>query len=195
MLDKSIYDLTYTVVDIETTGMSPEKGARIVEIAAVRIGEGLRLKKEDTFYSLINPEVTIPYSAFRIHKISNELTKNAPTLEPVLKAFIEYAKDTVIVGQNISFDYSFLSYYANYYGLNFHNYYIIDTIKVVKKIAPKLKRYNLDSLINYFGLWEIVDVGYRHRADYDVMATALIFIRAITIMEHHNDNIKLIDLL
>ena len=59
--------LTYTVIDTETTGYSP-KYAKMVEIAAVKIYPDYQIDYNDTFSALINPEIDIPYNAYKIHK-------------------------------------------------------------------------------------------------------------------------------
>lgn len=195
MLNKSIYETELIVLDIETTGISPEKGARIVEIAAIKIKKGLKLDTKNTFHSLINPLVPIPYSAYRVHRISDDLVKNAPTFEEVFPEFLSFADTPVIVGQNISFDYRFLQHHAQKHQYNFKDNILIDTINLTKRIAPNLKRYNLDSLIQYFGIEHILEVDHRHRATFDVFSTAIIFIKSIEILERLNSDLKIIDLI
>jgi DNA polymerase-3 subunit epsilon len=194
MLNRSIYDSEFVVVDLETTGISPEKGAKIVEIAAIKVEKGLKLNAKKRFHTLINPGIPIPYSAYRVHKISNEMVKDAPTMEEIFPLFIKFLDTPYIIGQNITFDFSFLSYYFKMYGFNVDPV-LIDTISVVKKITPNLKRYNLDSLINYFGIENILNFDHRHRATFDVLATGIVFIKSVEILERYYPDLKIIDLL
>ncbi|ADR18681.1 3'-5' exonuclease [Calditerrivibrio nitroreducens] len=195
MLNKSIYETDFIVIDLETTGISPYKGAKIVEIAALKIEKGLKINPKNSFYSLVNPLIPIPYSAYRVHKISNEIVKDYPTIEKVLPKFLEFLDTPFIIGQNISFDYSFIKYFSDLYNFRLKEFIIIDTINIAKKIAPNLKRYNLDNLITYFGIENILGNGKRHRADFDIYATALIFIKSIEIIENYKIDLKISDLI
>lgn len=195
MLNKSIYEIEFVVLDLETTGISPEKGAKIVEIAAIKIQRGLKLDAKNMFHTLINPQAEIPYSAYRVHKISNDMVKNAPTIEKVLPEFLNFINTPFLIGQNIEFDFSFISYYSSLHNLKMGDIFKIDTIKIAKKIAPNLKRYNLDSLIDYFGIENILEIDHRHRATFDVYATAIIFLKIIEILERYNPDLRVMDIL
>ncbi|MGB9731276.1 MULTISPECIES: 3'-5' exonuclease [Calditerrivibrio] len=195
MLNKSIYEIDYIVVDLETTGISPYKGAKIVEIAALKIEKGLKINLKNSFYSLVNPQIPIPYSAYRVHKISNEIVKDSPTIEEVLPKFLEFLDTPFIIGQNISFDYNFIKYFSDMCNLRLKDFITIDTINIAKKITPNLKSYNLDNLITYFGIENILVNGKRHRADFDIYTTALIFIKMIEVIENYKIDLKISDLI
>jgi len=98
-----------TVFDVETTGLDPRKGHRIIEIAGTRIENGI-IDPTKSFISLVNPERVIPMEARQIHKISNELVENAPGIEEVLPKFLAFAEGSILTAHNAMFDMGFLSH-------------------------------------------------------------------------------------
>ncbi len=96
-----------TVFDVETTGLDPRRGDKIIEIAGIRIENGM-VDETKTFVSLVNPERTIPWEAKRVNKIDDEEVKNAPTIDQVLPKFLEFASGSLLVAHNASFDMGFL---------------------------------------------------------------------------------------
>lgn len=96
-----------TVFDVETTGLDPTKGHRIIEIAGLRIDNGM-IDETNTFVSLVNPERDIPWEAKQVNKISDDDVRMAPGIEEVLPKFLEFAKGTMLVAHNAAFDMGFL---------------------------------------------------------------------------------------
>lgn len=96
-----------TVFDVETTGLDPTKGHRIIEIAGIRIEDGM-IDETKAFVSLVNPERDIPWEAKQVNKISDDDVRTAPGIEEVLPKFLEFAQGTVLVAHNASFDMGFL---------------------------------------------------------------------------------------
>ncbi len=96
-----------TIFDVETTGLDPRNGHRIIEIAGVRMENGVILE-QTPFVTFVNPEREIPWEAQRVNKISDAELKDAPTIDLVLPQFLEFAKGTSLVAHNASFDMSFL---------------------------------------------------------------------------------------
>lgn len=154
--------LTYTVIDTETTGYSP-KYAKMVEIAAVKIYPDYQIDYNDTFSALINPEIDIPYNAYKIHRISNEMVQDKPLIHEVLPSFLSFASKSIIVGHNINFDMRFIEYEAACCLLELPFSCSIDTLKIAKKAVPGLSAYKLDNLINYFNINISLPENDRHR--------------------------------
>jgi len=76
----------YTVIDIETTGLS--KGYhQITEIAAAKIRSG---EIVDSYQTLINPKVSIPHFITGLTGITNEMVKDSPTIDKVLPTFVDF---------------------------------------------------------------------------------------------------------
>ena len=104
-LGVALADVTFCVVDLETTGGSPID-SRITEIGAVRILGGERL---GTFASLVNPQQAIPRPISHLTGIDDLLVAGEPTIDAVLPSFVEFARGCVIVAHNARFDFTFLN--------------------------------------------------------------------------------------
>src|SRR3990167_4128835 len=87
-MDKKIDDVDFVVFDVETTGLSPKDGDRIVEIGALRYKNG---QAWDSFSSLLNPQRPVSPGAFAVNRISQEMLKDAPAASEVLPKFLEFA--------------------------------------------------------------------------------------------------------
>ena len=194
-MDRSVRECIFTVVDTETTGLSPFKGAKLVEIAAVKIYPDLRIVAEKGFSTLINPEKPIPYNAYRIHKISDEDVKDAPKIEEVLPHFSNYIANSVMVAHNAKFDFSFIDYFYRKHGFVCPLIGVVDTIKLAKKLVKEVKSYSLDSLISYFDINLKIPDSYRHRAFYDVLHTAVLFKKLVKILMEKEPDITIGSLL
>jgi len=96
-----------TVFDVETTGLDPRKGHRIIEIAGLRLENGIA-DPSKTFISFVNPERPIPWETKQIHKITDDIVRGAPGIEEVLPKFLAYAEGSVLAAHNAAFDMSFL---------------------------------------------------------------------------------------
>ncbi|BAI81327.1 conserved hypothetical protein [Deferribacter desulfuricans SSM1] len=193
-MNNEVKSYKFTVVDTETTGLSPYKGARLVEIAAVRLDEGLNIRLDRGFSTLINPKKPIPFQAYKIHKISDEMVKDAPTIEEVLPHFSKYVENTVFVAHNAPFDFKFIDYFYKKTGMNCPLIAVIDTLKLSRRIIPGLKSYSLDSLIQHFNIKLKINGSYRHRAIYDALHTAIIFKKLIEIESQRKGSLLLSDL-
>lgn len=102
-LEKYVKD--YVVFDLETTGVSPLTDA-IIEISAVKVRDGQIV---DEFSTLVNPKRRIPYGASRVNGITDEMVADMPVFEEVLKDFIDFIGDDILVGHNIhEFDMKFI---------------------------------------------------------------------------------------
>ena len=98
-------EVTFCVVDLETTGGSP-RDSRITEIGAVRYRGGERL---GVFQALVNPLEPIPPHIAHLTGIHDRLVAPEPPIELILPGFIEFARGAVIVAHNARFDFSFLN--------------------------------------------------------------------------------------
>ncbi len=97
-----------TVFDVETTGLDPTKGHRIIEIAGIRIDDGM-VDETKSFVSLVNPERPIPWEAKQVNKISDDDVRMAPGIEEVLPKFLGFAEGSILVAHNAAFDMGFLA--------------------------------------------------------------------------------------
>ncbi|MGA1846110.1 PolC-type DNA polymerase III [Deferribacter abyssi] len=195
MLDNKLTNYTFTVVDTETTGLSPYKGARLVEIGAIKIYPGLSIRFDKGFSTLINPEKPIPHAAYQVHKISDDIVADAPKIHEVLPHFSKYIENTVLVAHNASFDFKFIDYFYKTCNISCSLIAVVDTLKIARKVVKGLKSYSLDSLINYFQINMSFFGSYRHRAVFDAAHTAVIFVKLIDCLLKENENITLHELI
>lgn len=167
--------MEYVAVDLETTGLSPVK-ERIIEIGAVRFYNG---KETDHFSVLVDPERELPQRIIELTGISEELLAQRAVSEcDALKAFLEFAGDSVLLGHNLPFDYSFLktSYSRVKKGgkIQLEGDYErmgIDTLAIAKKHLTDLPCRTLPFLCEHFS----IDSGTSHRALDDARSAAQLY--------------------
>lgn len=159
---------SYVVVDVETTGLSPWRGDRVVEIGALRVSGGQIVGK---FLQLVNPEMPIPPEVQAIHGITNEDVFDQPTMAEVLPGFFSFAANLPLVAHNAAFDRSFLESECRTCQMEHPDTRYLCTVELSRWLNPMLPRHNLDTLIRYFG----IRVQARHRAFGDVLATQQLY--------------------
>src|SRR6478736_3264319 len=103
-LGTPLFDVTFCVIDLETTGGSSER-CGITEIGAVKMRGGECL---GTFQTLVNPGAAIPPEITVLTGITQAMVLPAPRIETVLPSLLEFVGDAVIVGHNVRFDIGFL---------------------------------------------------------------------------------------
>ncbi len=103
-LGTPLFEVTFCVVDLETTGGSPRDCA-ITEIGAIKLQGGRCLGR---FQTLVNPGSPIPPAITVLTGISEQMVLPAPRIDSVLPAFLEFCGDAVVVGHNVRFDVGFL---------------------------------------------------------------------------------------
>ena len=96
------------ILDTETTGLSPEKGDRILEIACIETKDLIPTKK--VFYKLINPEREVSEDAFKIHGYSYEKLKREKKFEEIADEFLEFINGKKLIIHNAPFDISFINH-------------------------------------------------------------------------------------
>ena len=166
--------MKYIVIDIETTGLYPEKGDKIIELAALPIIDDQPIL-EESFNSLVNPEEKIPDKIVELVHITDEMVENAPKLIEVLPDFLKYINNSPLIAHNAPFDIGFLNHYLKRYGFGFINNRIIDTLVLSKEVFDNEKRHSLDAVAKRLGLkYENIQ---RHRALGDVILTANVFLK------------------
>ncbi|PLX66126.1 MAG: DNA polymerase III subunit epsilon [Denitrovibrio sp.] len=174
MFDTKFSDLTFTIFDTETTGMSPNKGAKLLEIGAVKVKPGLIIDLQDTFNTLINPKANIPYNAYAVHGINTSMVHDKPEAKEVLPQFFDFSDGTIVAAHNARFDCSFVKHHCEEDDITNPLNKIIDTVKLAKMSHSGLKSYSLGNLIHHFEMDIPLPDTYRHRALYDAAHTALL---------------------
>lgn len=160
-------DLQYVVVDVETTGWTPED-AGITEIGAVRVRRG---KIVSEFSSLVNPGTPVPEAIAELTGIDDQLLAPAPPVAAVLPGLLAFAEGCVLTAHNAPFDIGFLSAACGACGLEWPGYPVIDTLRLARQLmaAPdEVPDCKLRTLADFFG----TPAQPSHRALADARATA-----------------------
>ena len=162
--------MEFAVVDIETTGSTPQS-AGITEIAIV-IHNGVEVTGK--YVTLINPRHKIPPFIVNMTGISDEMVAAAPLFEEVAPQIYNLLNGRVFVAHNVSFDYSFVHYLLGRSGFQWSAPKLC-TIKLSRRVFPGLEKYGLGSLTRDLG----IRIEGRHRAWGDAAATAQVLTMAI----------------
>ncbi len=164
----------YTVIDIETTGLS-RNYHQITEIAAAKIRNG---EIVESYQTLVNPQVQIPYFITQLTGINNQMVRDAPTIKKALPDFLGFLQKDIFVAHNATFDFGFLDHNLKlHHGKNLVNQKLC-TKKLANRLVPQLERKRLQDLCQHFN----INNSHAHRALGDVQATALVFNRMLTIL-------------
>lgn len=167
--------LTCVVFDTETTGLKPQEGDELVQIAGVRIVNGRRLDGE-VFDTLVNPGRRIPPASTAIHGITEAMVTEAPDVPTALRRFHKFAQGAVLIAHNAPFDMTFLKRREKTLGLAFDNP-VLDTAILSAMVFGAAESHSLDALSHRLGV--TIPVEARHTAIGDTLATADIFLRLL----------------
>ena len=171
-------DLTYVVFDTETTGLLPERGDEIVQIAAVRIVNG-RLVEGETFESFVNPGRPIPPAATAIHGVTDAMVADAPRILDAVARFHKFAAGAVLVAHNAPFDMEFLCRRESQLGITFANP-VLDTVLLSAVVFGQGDVHSLDALAGRLNI--SLPPALRHTAMGDAVATAEAFLKLKAIL-------------
>ncbi len=168
-MNQDLEQLTLTIFDTETTGLEPESGDRIVEIAAIKFKGKQRLA---IFKILINPQRAISQAAFQVNNITEEMLEKAPLIDKVMPEFLDFIQGSCICSYNATFDLEFLNNELKILGQDKLKFVpVVDILKMARRLMPGLERY---------ALWFVAErLGIRHkqlhRALSDVELTLKVF--------------------
>ncbi len=171
---QNIDDATYCVLDLETTGLS-FRTEKITEVGIMKVKNGEVI---DEFSCFVNPEKPIPQKVVEVTNITDDMVKDAETIEKVLPKVIEFIGDSILVAHNADFDIGFLKFNAKLLGLSIENTYI-DTLRLAKELFPDFKKYKLGLIADKLGI--VVEVA--HRALDDVDTTVKVFREMLKMMK------------
>jgi DNA polymerase III subunit epsilon len=159
-----LIDTTFVVLDLETTGLSPERD-RITEVGAVRARGGEVLAELRTF---VHPGVPIPPAVTAITGITDADVAHAPDVATVLPTVVDFLGDAVFVAHNARFDLSFLRAAAQRLGLPSLRPRVIDTAVLARRlIRDEVRDMRLGTLARHLRAPDAPD----HRALNDARAT------------------------
>ncbi|MEJ2220649.1 MAG: exonuclease domain-containing protein [Desulfobacterales bacterium] len=173
---RKLSELTYTVFDLETTGLNPNEGDEIISIGAIRIVNG-RLLQNESFEQLVDPRRTVPWTSVKIHGIHPEMLEGKPTIDEVLPRFKDFVKDTILVAHNAAFDMRFLQLKEEQTGVRFINP-VLDTLLLSAVVHPSHEDHNMEAIARRLG----VRILARHTAMGDAIATGEMFLKFLPLL-------------
>lgn len=170
-------ELKFVVFDVETTGLEPDSGDRVVEIAALKCdGE----KVVDKFHSLINPKVPISAGAFAVNGITLDMLTSAPRPSEIIPKFVDFIKTDALFAYNANFDAAFLAQELKLLGENLpQELIIVDILAMARALVTNLISYKLESVAKYLGYAQV----QKHRAIEDVEMSFFVLQKLFAILK------------
>jgi DNA polymerase-3 subunit alpha (Gram-positive type) len=168
--------MVYTVIDIETTGLS-KYADKVTEIAAAKVKDGEVVKE---FQTLVNPEVRIPSFITKLTGIDNKMVKDAPTIDKAIPDFVKFLGEDIFVAHNATFDHGFLNVNAQYHMEHIIVNDRLCTRKLANRILPDLSSKKLGALCDHFNIVN----SQAHRAMGDVQATVCVLNNMLNILKN-----------
>ncbi len=163
-LGTPLSQITFCVVDLETTGSGPE--AQITEIGAVKVCGG---EVVGEYQTLVNPGGHIPAVIAVLTGITNAMVATQPRIAQVLPSFLEFARGTVLVAHNAGFDIGFLKRACAEHGQSWQANAVVDTVALARQVLlrDEVPNCKLSTLAAHFGATTVPN----HRALSDARAT------------------------
>lgn len=179
---KSTIDLLsdYIIFDIETTGLDSSYD-EVIEIGAIKVKNNKIVSK---FNSLVKPKNEIDEYITELTGITNEMVKDAPTIEEILPDFMNYMGNDILIGHNVNFDINFIydNLYRNKFDVLTNDF--IDTMRISRKLLPELSHHRLIDLAKYFK----IDSTNNHRSLKDCEITMNVYenLKEIALQKYDN---------
>jgi DNA polymerase-3 subunit epsilon len=162
----------HVVVDLETTGLSPRQGHRVIEIGAVAVENGAVVGE---FTTLIDAGVPVPPVVQAIHGITDEMLAGQPKPEEVLPLFSAFIADSVLVAHNAAFDVRFLRHEFARLGMGLPHPHLC-TLELSRRRLPRLSDHTLETV--YLHLFPEAGLHRQnHRALDDARMTVRIWLK------------------
>ena len=155
--------LPLVCVDVETTGLSPDRGARVCEVALLRSEGGREVAR---FESLVHPQQPMPPEVIAVHGITDDMVAEAPVFADLLPELRDLLQDAVVVGHNVQFDLRFLRHEWRVGGEELPECAAIDTLALARTYF-EFPRNGLGAISAALGITH----SSAHRAMGDVLAT------------------------
>lgn len=173
--NRPLTELTHTVFDTETTGLTPTSD-EIISVSAVRIVNG-RLLRQEVFDQLVDPKRPLPRTSTEITGIAPEMLKGQPTIEQVLPIFHKFAEGTVLVAHNAAFDMRMMQIKEPKTGVKFTNP-VLDTLLLSAVVHPNYDDHDLEAIADRLG----INVIGRHTSLGDAIVTGEVFLKLIPVL-------------
>ena len=159
-------------LDLETTGLSPLVD-KMIELSAIKV-------KPDgiwTSSTLINPKIEIPQFTIDIHGITDEMVKDSPLEQDVLKPFIEFCENLPLIGHNAKFDTGFLAFALGRHKYDLPKSKVYCSCRMSKKAFPDTTNHRLGTLVKELD----IPLENHHRALDDAIACLILYARSLQV--------------
>jgi DNA polymerase-3 subunit epsilon len=162
------------VIDTETTGLDPQLGHRIVEIAALELFHHMPTGR--SFHCYVNPDRDMPEDAFAVHGLSSEFLAGHPPIAAVIDEFLAFVGDAPVVIHNAEFDIAFLNAELALLGRPKLTSPAVDTLSMARRRFPGAPA-SLDALCRRFS----IDLTARdkHGAEIDCALLAAVYVELL----------------
>jgi DNA polymerase III subunit epsilon len=167
--DPLLEEAEFVVFDLETTGLSAARD-EICEVGAVRVRA---LESVGSFQSLVNPRIPLPEHVARLTGLREEELRGAASVGSVVRQFLAFAGDDLLVAHNARFDQRFLE--QQLHGRRLSEPPLCTAALARRLFEGRLRRVSLASLAHFFG----VPTQPCHRALPDAEATAQVLVHLI----------------
>jgi DNA polymerase III subunit epsilon len=169
---------TLVVLDFETTGLRPDHGDRITEVAALRMRNGVAVAR---YESLVNCQRRLPNHIRAFTGINQHMVDHAPASEQVLAELLDFIGNDPVISHNAAFDQGFLDCECERLGLQRRGEDFICTVQLSRRLLPELDSHSLHALVRHFHL----TAPTQHRAGADAEATAQVLLQLCNLLETH----------
>ncbi len=143
--------MTIIALDVETTGLKPEEGHRIVEIGMVELDERQLQRTGRLLHKYVNPECPMSDGAYEVHGLGDDFLKDKPVFSEIAEELLEFVGDCSLLAHNAMFDLGFLNAELAAAGFEkFHPNRIHDSLRLAREELPQLTRFSLDALCRHF---------------------------------------------
>ena len=179
-----VSDATFVVTDTETTGLKAEEH-RIIEIGSVKVEDG---EVVDRFQQLVNPQRSIPSRITKLTGITTGMVFDAPTIDEVMPAYLDFLGDGILTAHNLSFDKGFIDAECGRMGKDERPNETLCTVRLARRLLPGLDSKGLSRLVQFYD----IDVEGRHRALGDAEATGIVLRRLLSQLafEHEIETVE-----
>lgn len=160
-LQTPLSDITFVILDTETTGFRPDHGDEIISVAAAKMVKDTM--EDDVFSSFVRPGVSIPHSVTQLTGIRDEDVRSAPPLNDVIGDLLYYLDNAVVTGYHIGHDLSFLNHYLWKTGRTKLQHRVIEMRRILETLWDRSFP-RMDDAVRYFS----IPVEGRHAALEDV---------------------------
>ncbi|HEX9483595.1 MAG TPA: 3'-5' exonuclease [Gemmatimonadaceae bacterium] len=167
-------EMSFAVVDVETTGGPFESGHRITEIAVVLVRGG---RIEKVYETLVNPERSIPPYITRLTRISWDMVRSKAPFRGVCEDVLRELEGHVFVAHNANFDWRFVGHEVRRASGRVLTGRRLCTVRLARRLLPQLRSRSLDWVAGHYNVE--IPPGARHRAAGDAVATARCLIRLL----------------